>query len=294
MHSMTPESLETNQFLPLLVSLSRLRITIGKWDYIPVPLRTSIQLTLARPTLTCLELNDFDGFPLVLLMHCRALRSLTLNMISFESDFESTVAASGSPRARLEHLSLHLTPGNTLDFVHWILLEKSPIDLSCLRSLASDIYVPFSALQRLLTASAPSLQQLRLVQHWQITAGILDFSGLSQLHTLSFDVRAPVEPRMRSLAPSLVLPQTEMTFALVLNVWTYNTRPESVQLVDTDRMLANLSCITSVTVTLLRMYHPKDRLIDVSDAFKREMPLLANRLRAPGAFRVLQSVKLGN
>ncbi|KAJ7801445.1 hypothetical protein B0H14DRAFT_3489576 [Mycena olivaceomarginata] len=79
------------------------------------------------------------------------------------------------------------------------------------------------------------------------------------------------------------------TFALVLNIVTPNARPETVQLAGADGFLAGLQCITSVTVLLFPPRRPRvPKLIDVSDSFEQEMPLLANRL-GKGALRVLRS-----
>ncbi|KAF7377993.1 hypothetical protein MSAN_00223200 [Mycena sanguinolenta] len=300
--SMTSESRET-QLLSHLVCLSRLCISSEQcWTAIPGSFRESIQLTLARPNLTHLELTEVEDLPLPVLAHCPALRSLMLTWVSFEldehEDFTSAIAAcAGSPPTPLEHLTLVLVPSMLEYFGRWILLEESPLDISCLQSLACQVHArpDYIALQPLLTASASTLHHLRLVKggHHEAT---VDLRGLRQLHTLSFDACPPIPGCMRSLASTLVFPQPEQPIALVLTIYTNNTR-KYVAFADADRTLADLPCIASVTLLWL----PRDcagedssahELIDVSDEFVPEMPLLVNRLRGTGALRVLQSAQL--
>lgn len=99
----------------------------------------------------------------------------------------------------------------------------------------------------------------------------------------------PINQRVRRLAEELFFPLPPHTFALVLNIVTPNARPETVQLAGADGFLAGLQCITSVTVLLFPPRRPRvPKLIDVSDSFEQEMPLLANRF-GKGALRVLRS-----
>ncbi|KAJ7849345.1 hypothetical protein B0H14DRAFT_3452483 [Mycena olivaceomarginata] len=83
----------------------------------------------------------------------------------------------------------------------------------------------------------------------------------------------PINQRVRRLAEELFFPLPPHTFALVLNIVTPNARPETVQLAGADGFLAGSSA---------------SQLIDISDSFEQEMPLLANRL-GKGALRVLRS-----
>ncbi|KAJ7244379.1 hypothetical protein B0H12DRAFT_1129245 [Mycena haematopus] len=296
------------QFMSILINLSRLCITISTdvtdyWFTIPSRFRESIQLTLARPNLTCLELTRIDGLPLSILSSCSALRSLVLTWVTFQfaehEDFQSAFAAcAGSHPTRLEHLSLELANQSFKYFGCSILLQESPIDISCLKSLTCDNHSDNClTIQSLLDASGWSLQSLRLIYRAYARISVLDLHGLEQLHTLYLGLSPPVGQRLQRLAHSLASPPPERTFGLVLTIGTHSTCAEILRLGDADRLLADLLWITSVTVVLL----PADRigkdprtleLIDVSDKFVDEMPLLVNRLRGTRALRVLQSPQL--
>lgn len=160
-------------FSSLLVSLKRLAVTIESgfvhWANLSAALRTSLPATLALPTLTCVELTGLYGLPFTLLAYCPALRSVMLKWVTFDErdnlDFAVTLAAcAGSPPTQLEHLDLDLDE-RVLDlFSRWVLLPESPLDITGLRSLSCTVDGRFDHLiiQRLLGASAQSLQRLRL------------------------------------------------------------------------------------------------------------------------------------
>jgi hypothetical protein len=291
------------------VSLVRLCISIAvEWTSISENFRNSIQLTLRSPTVTCVELAGLVGLPLAFLAHCPALRSLTLTRVSFhDPDNFDFAALPDSPPTQLEHLDLDLDTYELNFLSRWILIPESPLVIVRLLSFACTISEPVDHLYvQLLLNASPSLQRLQLRKsinceflpyfpavfctsaNEQI-AGILDLRALGHLHTLSLDMPWPINQRVRRLAEELFFPLPPHTFALVLNIVTPNARPETVQLAGADGFLAGLQCITSVTVLLFPPRRPRvPKLIDVSDSFEQEMPLLANRF-GKGALRVLRS-----
>ncbi|KAF7373832.1 hypothetical protein MSAN_00595000 [Mycena sanguinolenta] len=155
--------------LSLLVSLSRLCITVGggyypslPWPRVSITNRDLIRVIL--PTLTCLELHNIREFPLPLLSRCLSLRSLTLANVLLGDDSErALIAADMDPRAQLQPLSLVKVPAFVLArFVLWITSTEYPLDISCLCSLECILpdALSYLWLQRLSNASAQNLQCL--------------------------------------------------------------------------------------------------------------------------------------
>ncbi|KAF8216923.1 hypothetical protein K438DRAFT_1953810 [Mycena galopus ATCC 62051] len=287
------------QFMSLLVSLTRVCVTIDDRagsTWLGIPMHESIELALTQGKLTSLELNRISQIPLTLLSHCPGLRSLTLRGAGFENrNFDSAVAASaGSPPTRLEHLSFYVMN----DLISWILLPESPIVLSSLRSLDCIIHGPHNHLliQRLLNASATSLQHLRLTQYEIVSgAGVLDLHELTHLNTLSLgiwlwlDEAAERDQRMLSLC-DFIFPPSQKALALVFDLGTQASRKEFVrELATVDGALAALPFLANVTIHFWgNLDDERVKFIDVSDEFVREMPLLASRLK--GALRVLEAM----
>ncbi|KAF7354042.1 hypothetical protein MVEN_01091100 [Mycena venus] len=301
-----PSDSNVAQLSPLLVSLVRLCITILPgcifWANISGTLRNSIQHALTLPTLTCVELEGLRDLPLTLLAHCPALRTLALKWVTFDVDAAGNWDAAGqwdwtfpvalpgcvgSPPTQLETLSLHLDTPVLDHLVRWILHPQSPLDISRLRSLTCSPR-DHLAIQLLLTASAPSLQCLRIDTSSDLDR-ILDLREALHLHTLSLDIFPPVD---EWLFEFLIFPSPQQPLALILNICTDNARLEDVQLANADRVLADFQWIMSLTV-ILSPISPGDtakpeRFIDMSGAFMPEMPLLVAR-RGRGALRVLRS-----
>ncbi|KAJ7512929.1 hypothetical protein B0H11DRAFT_13225 [Mycena galericulata] len=290
------------QLSSLLVSLSRLSITIESgfvhWANISDAVRASIPLTLALPTLTCVELTGLYGVPFTILAHCPALRAVTLKWVTFDErdnhDFSATLAAcASSPPTQLEHLDLDLDTRVLVLLSRWILLPESPLDITRLHSLTCTVdRAGFDHLriQRLLNACAPSLQRLRLKN----VSGTFDLHECAQLKTLTFDVGHPIELRVRWLADNVVFPPpTTQALGLVFRLTTRSARPEIVQLDLADPAFAQLPpSITNVTVVLdpADGAEVKERdLVDVSAEFVERLPLLRARLAGGGALRVLRS-----
>ncbi|KAJ7257224.1 hypothetical protein B0H12DRAFT_1322879 [Mycena haematopus] len=291
--------------LSLLVSLQRIRVTGATWRN--ATFRQSISLALTRPTLTSLEFTGgISKMPFTLFSHCPSLRSLTLTGVSFENC--DTFDAAGAACAKLEKLCLlELDSYALAQITYWISLPAFPLDISCLRSLECTSERAHRVIERLLNASAQSLQRLRLVNYelyfdnpW---AGddTLDLHALVHLHTLSlhiwlrFNMYMGLDQsrnqRILSLDNVLLPP---VPLALDLELCTPDPRSAVVlQLTSADRALAALSFITSVNVILrLKLGTPDNQwehVTDVSNEFVREMPLLAKRLagRARGGLRVL-------
>ncbi|KAJ7846687.1 hypothetical protein B0H14DRAFT_3454180 [Mycena olivaceomarginata] len=172
-------------------SLTRLKITVKggiRWASIPVPFRNSIHGTLARTAFTWLELNYVYDLPFNILAACSALRSVTLRGVSFDKRDTSDSVITTSPPVRLEHFDLPLSTPRLRLFARWIPLPQSPVDISCLRSLAcagAGIRI-----QRPLNASAPSLQ--RFLLNCGQTLKYLDLHKLIHLQTpdvMSWDVQ---------------------------------------------------------------------------------------------------------
>jgi hypothetical protein len=123
---------DSAQISSLLGSLTRLEITIKRgirWTSIPVPLRNSIQGTLARTTFTCLELNYVYDLPFIVLIACLALRSVALRGVSFDKRDTSDSAIATSPPVRLAHVDLALGTSQLDLYLRWILLPA----LACMR-----------------------------------------------------------------------------------------------------------------------------------------------------------------
>ncbi|KAF8209640.1 hypothetical protein K438DRAFT_1960644 [Mycena galopus ATCC 62051] len=293
------------QLISLLVSLTCVCVTIderagGTW--FSLPMLKSIELALAQGNLASLELTRM-AILFELLSHCPGLRSLTLRWCSFE-DFDSAVAASaGSPPTRLEHLSLNVRTSFLDQLVDWILLPKSPVVLSSFRSLECIIDSPndHPLIQRLLSASAQSLERLSLTQYECFTqAGMLDLHELTHLRTLSLDTwlhvgQAAAEEDQRLLVlGNFVFPPLQKALALVFDLGTKASRPEFVRkLAAADRALAALPFLTSVAIQFT-IWEPlddkKEKLVNVSDEFVREMPLLASQLPPGGVLRILETM----
>ncbi|KAF8191053.1 hypothetical protein K438DRAFT_1970794 [Mycena galopus ATCC 62051] len=85
--------------------------------------------------------------------------------------------------------------------------------------------------------------------------------------------------------------------ALVINIHTQEAHPGLLRILDSDSTLTTLPCMTSLTVNVLPIYNGyvqlrTERLLDVSNAFVQEIPMLASRLTQKEALRVLQSPRL--
>ncbi|KAF8143606.1 hypothetical protein K438DRAFT_2029534 [Mycena galopus ATCC 62051] len=299
------DNADSARFLALLPSLTRLSITcLGgfQWTTISGALRDSIQLTLAQSAFTCLELAQVSNLKLTLLSRCPALRSLTLRWVTFDTteNFDSAIhRCAGSQPARLEHLVLKVRAEALGMIARWILSPKSSLDISRLQSLECSVH-DFLPIQRLVD-EARGLQRLRLLDYDNVQdTHTLDLHEHPQLHTLSLSmwvpsVDGPHWQRLLSLGNVVFTPR-QQTLTLLLDVTTEAVREGLVRLfVGTDSALAALPFLTNVTVNFL-IWEPEDgrgyKLVDVSDEFVREMPLLANSLQGRGAFRALESITL--
>ncbi|KAJ7257237.1 hypothetical protein B0H12DRAFT_477108 [Mycena haematopus] len=254
-----------SQILPLLVSLQRIRVTDATWHN--TMFRNAISLALARPTLTSLEFTGrISKMPFTLFSHCPSLRSLTLTGVSFENC--DTFDAAGAACAKLENLCLLELDGYALaQIAYWISLPEFPLDLSCLRSLECTSR-RHRLIERLLTASAQSLQRLHLTnyeRYFTEWAGddTLDLRAFAHLHTLSLDfwlnstMGQSHNQRILSLDNVLFPPVPQQNLALALELCTSDQRSVVVwQLSSADRALAGLSLITSVTVILRLQIDP--------------------------------------
>ncbi|KAF8193262.1 hypothetical protein K438DRAFT_1829377 [Mycena galopus ATCC 62051] len=296
------QDLASGKILPVLVSLTRLCITINigqsiSWVNISSSLRNSIRLTLTRPNFTCLELTRVQSLPFMLLAQCPALRSLTLKWVSFNPHFAVATCA-GSRPTQLEHLSLSLE-GSSLDLlVHWILLPKSRIDISSLRSLSCTIALPRNdgLIQRLLAASAPSLQRLCL-KNWENfpDATTLDLHKLAHLQTLDLRLCLDIaiaaislgtyprelEERMLSLR-NIVFPPLQKTLSVDVVLYAELVRPKAMsQLVSVP---ATLPFTTSLAIILAPAWDFEiklraHKLVDVTSVFVQGMRLAKQELR---------------
>ncbi|KAJ7257246.1 hypothetical protein B0H12DRAFT_1111638 [Mycena haematopus] len=294
-----------DRFLSLLVSLARLCITIdGKscsWDRIPKALRGSIDLTLARPTFTCLKLTNVSGLPFTLLSHCPALRSLTLKWVTFAGKWRAATAACvGSRPAQLEHLSLQLDIDLLAFFARWIRLPESPLDISGLRVLECPAYLDDFTIQPLLSVSASTLQRLYLSDSQMFSmSGTLDLREFAHLHTLSVNIRRRsfIGEDMHVISlRHIIFPPLPQPLALVFHLCPEYAYSGSAAewFIGADRALAAFSFITSVTVILSPWFadkreRPTEELIDASAEFVQKMPLLVKKLAGRGVLRVLRS-----
>ncbi|KAJ7929068.1 hypothetical protein B0H13DRAFT_2310933 [Mycena leptocephala] len=201
-------------------SLQRLAITIESgfvhWANTSKALRTSIHLTLSMQTLTC-------------------LKEVILKWVTFDErdnlDFGATlVACAGSPLTQIAHLSIDLDTRVLELLSRWILLPESPLKLTHLTSLACTLDGKFDhiTLQRLLDC-APNLQHLRLKNG---SGRALALNDLVHLRTLCIDTLAPLEPRVRWLASSIIFPPQPVS--LVINMMSESGSPEVVQLAAAD------------------------------------------------------------
>ncbi|KAJ6454186.1 hypothetical protein C8R45DRAFT_1038316 [Mycena sanguinolenta] len=305
---------QSGEFLSLLISLNRLRIEGGfYWDELSASFRGSVQLTLSRPTLTYLEVCDIRELPITLCMHSPALRSLTLEGVSFKAEPPNSAgtAVAASPRTQLEHLCLWLDLTAFEIIAPQILLPGSPLDISRLRSLTYGIFMRSFTyggekfedrvlIQGLLRASASSLQffQLKNCEEFPAT-GVLDLTELADLQTLSLEIWLDVAPtrdlRLLSLGHLIFSPR-QRAFSLVFDLHTKHTRSQVVQLLaSADSALAALSFIASVTITLCpwKTELVQETIIDVSGVVADAMPLLVNRLGREKLL-VLQSPRVPN
>ncbi|KAJ6491958.1 hypothetical protein C8R45DRAFT_928278 [Mycena sanguinolenta] len=309
----------------LLVSLARLCIDITvdampvRWERLPEAFRDSIQLTVALPTFTCLELHNISGLPFTLLCHCPALRSLTLEWVTFDGEWPDAVAACvGSLPARLEHLSLELSPSLIDLFFRWILLPESPLDVSCIRVLEcrASNFGPDSPIQLILSASTATLQCLRLnncqirqyfslyftgtaADTWAVGNGwkdVLDLQESPHLHTLSIDIWRDMfvkrDMHVFSLG-HLNFSAQQQPLDLNFHLHTEYAYSGAEWFSGADRALAALPFIRSVTVILWPWVRdstesPSEELIDMSTVFAQKMPLTVDRLAGRGALRFLR------
>ncbi|KAJ6491985.1 hypothetical protein C8R45DRAFT_928300 [Mycena sanguinolenta] len=285
------------------------------WSKISAANRHAIRAIL--PTLTRFELQDVNEFPLTLLSHCSSLRSLTLENVTFARNF--LVPTAKVSRSHMWHLCLHVPVFFVHRFLDWITSPESPLDISCLFSLECtvhdlDIHLP---IQRLLDASAPSLQHLCIDNYSFCLSSYLfpvrmvvdvlaylhhklDLHKLVHLHTLTLDIRLDiVEPRdrQRHLSLGLIFLPPLQKLALILNLESDNPRPKFLEaLASADSALAALPSISSVRVILWHWiaqnppHTRKEPLIDICDAFIQQMPLLADRLADTGGLHVLKCV----
>lgn len=116
--------------------------------------------------------------------------------------------------------------------------------------------------------------------------GTLALNDLVHLRTLCIDTLAPLEPRVRWLASSIIFPPQPVS--LVINMMSESGSPEVVQLAAADAGLGQLRSIASVTLILTPQASARGRerdLVDVSTAFSYRMPFSAGR----GTLRVLRS-----
>ncbi|KAJ6493033.1 hypothetical protein C8R45DRAFT_1073100 [Mycena sanguinolenta] len=288
--------------LPLLVTLTRLCITVeGSYTHwLSLPNRHSIQAIL--PTLTCLELHKLSELPLTLLACCLSLRSLTLDDVAF-ADGSAAAAADSCSSIQLEHLVLRALAVDLAQFVDWVVNPDSPFDISCLRSLecTGKDFWNRSPIQRLLNAS-PSLQRLSMKNYCFSAHKIYEFDlrVLVHLRTLTLDIflddsEADNDQRLLSLANFVFPPPQQAQIALVLDIMTHDEprRANILQhLADADHIVCRLPFET-VTVILARG-HPEhgreEKLVDVRDEFVRAMPLLASKPGRTDRLCILESI----
>ncbi|KAJ7257244.1 hypothetical protein B0H12DRAFT_477392 [Mycena haematopus] len=291
------------KILTLLLSLQRLRITNAT-----SPFLHSISSALThRPSLTALDLAGGSTIPPTLFAHCPSLRSLTLTGVSFSDPERLDTFV----RPKLDHLALVDLPRSTLpQLARWLLLPKFPLDLSRLRSLVCTGPRDRLLIQRLLAASARSLQHLdvRTYDSPYEEGGdddeTLDLFALTTLHTLSLTIR-PTWPRTSQLFDAqrvlsldhVVFPSESpaegQALALVLDLCTStDPRYEIVRQI-TTLPLALLPCTFSSVTVIFRPQvqivdygKRRERVIDVSGEFVDRMPLLAGNLG--GRVRVLE------
>ncbi|KAF7349366.1 hypothetical protein MSAN_01726400 [Mycena sanguinolenta] len=292
----------------LLVSLTRLCITVDSgslsWLTLSHANRNSIQAIL--PILTCLELKNVILLPPALLSHCSLLRSLTLDDVIFD---DSSGAAADTDNCNssihLRYLVLRLRAIVLIQFVDWVTNPESLFDFSCLHSLEYTTNHPSNQfpIQRLLNASSPSLQRLRIQKILLLSTVAdevkLDLRQLAHLRTLALDIylndwEAYNHERLLSLR-NFVFPPPQQQLALVLDVFTEEEprRTDIMQrLADVDHVVARLPFET-VTV-IVWAWSPengrKDKLIDVCDQFVPAMPLLASKPGRTDRLRILESI----
>ncbi|KAJ6492003.1 hypothetical protein C8R45DRAFT_990157 [Mycena sanguinolenta] len=291
----------------VLGSLTRLCLAFSSntasklvWTMIPVANHDSIQAVL--PTLTCLEIHNVKELPFTFLSRCFSLRSLTLHNVNIANNSGSTTTRAMGPCIPLRQLFLHASGIQIGTLVDWI---TSSCDLSRLFLLECVFYNLHKdlAIERLLDASAQSLQHLCMVNyslfiHHQCK---LNLHQLVRLRTLTLniwlDMVSSISSHQRLLSlDHIVLPPLQK-LALVLNLQSDNPRPESFQkFASADSALAALPSITSVKVVLWHRIlktppHTRNEpLIDISDEFIQQMPLLARRLADTGGLHVFKSV----
>ncbi|KAF8211690.1 hypothetical protein K438DRAFT_1928976 [Mycena galopus ATCC 62051] len=286
------------QFLHTL-SMKRFAITIESgfvhWANVSEALCTSIHLVLSTQTLTCLELTGLYGLPFTLFANCPRLKSVTLKWITFDErdnlDFATTLAAcKGSPLTLLNHLSIDLDR-RVLEFLsRWILHPESPLKITQLTSFECtlDGRLDYITVQRLLDECSSTLEHFRLKN----IDGTLDLSAFAHLHTMRIDTVEPLEPRVRWLASSIMLPPQPISIVIRMKseIWS----PEVLQLAAADAVLAQFHSIASVTLLLVPQnsaVRERERdLIDVSTTFAQRMPSLARK----GTLRVLRSPHYAN
>ncbi|KAJ7179643.1 hypothetical protein C8R46DRAFT_646264 [Mycena filopes] len=283
------------QFLRILVGLERFVLTVEAgfvhWANVSKVLRQSIYITLAAPTLTCLEITGIYGLPFKIMANCPSLRSVTLKWVTFDErdnlDFAATlVACAESPPTQLNHLSIDLDTRVLELLSRWILLPESPVTLSGLTSFVCTADGPsdYITIQRLLGDCANSLQHFR----FKNVTGTLNLSELRHLRTLRVDTLAPLVQRVHWLASSITLPPHPV--GLVISM---ASEPEVILLGEADEALAQLQSIASLTLILVPLGatsaspEREQDLLDVSTSFAAQMPIAAGK----GALRVLRSLR---
>ncbi|KAF7346779.1 hypothetical protein MSAN_01816400 [Mycena sanguinolenta] len=297
-HNWMDES-QSGEFLSLLVSLNRLCITGSfDWDELSASFRRSIQLTLSRPTLTCLKVRHIRDLPFTLWMHSPALRSLTLEGVSFELEPQNNAdaAVAVTPRTQLEHLCLWLDLIAFEIIAPRILLPESPLDISRLRFLTyatfgrsltygGDKFEDSVLIQGLLHASASSLQSFHLRNCEEFPAtGMLNLAELTDLQKLSLQIWLDVAPtrdlRLLSLGHLAFSPR-QQALHLFFDLHTRHSCSSVAQLLSSaDGALAVLPFVASVTITMFPWNTDlvQQTLIDMSGVVADAMPLLVNRL----------------
>ncbi|KAK7061277.1 D-ser-dehydrat domain-containing protein [Favolaschia claudopus] len=283
-------------FSGMLVSLKRFVITIEAgfvhWANISKPLRKSIRLVVAIPTLTSVELNGLYGLPFTLFANCSALKSVKLKWVSFDErdnlDFAATLAACmNSPVTQLTHLDIELDTRVLQLLARWILHPESPLKITRLSSfvVSVDARSDYVVVQSLLAECKPTLERLQLKN----TEGVLHLGELTKLRTLCMDTGASLEALLRWISNGIRLPSHAIN--LVVNLSSDSCDPDKLQVAAVDAALVKLRSIESVTLVLLPTKSQSESqvrerdYIDVTTAFAHRMPLLAGT----GGLQVLRS-----
>ncbi|KAF7375840.1 hypothetical protein MSAN_00474000 [Mycena sanguinolenta] len=241
----------SGQFLPLLVSLTQIRISCAfdfHWDD-TLPICASIRLVLIRRNLTCLELIHVYYVPIIVLAHCPALRSLTLTWVRFDRKDSSFInfdaagaSCADSSAAQLETLFCILEPDMLGFLVRWIRRPQFTLDISHLRSLLYHT----------------SMIRYQPLGHWPIILPTdpLDLHAFTQLHTISREIWLDTSTPQTALPllslGEVILPSQQQALESNVTIHTKDVRSEVVPLlVAADRTLAALACITSMTIIVL-------------------------------------------